>query len=848
MLGQIDTSLSAVGSAAQKAQAEFDGAQVRDFAGELERVGTASDGLAGDLSQIGGELSDLGGEFRESGTAAGTAAADYERVGAAGRELGTSLNGIEAELTQLAGGLRESGSSADLAGNDLRALADVEQQLESATVRLAAAQDKASQSYHSENIRQQVAALNDLKLALEKGDISQEQFVASAKQIDAALAGARAGLEANTRSYAGYTGALTKVESSLAQAEGRVRVFGVSAGVTAGISDQLQNVLYTLGPAGEAMGVAMFSAGAGMEGAAVGARALNIALAVGLVGAIVAIGVGAVQLVKNMFALDTGLTDVAKTTGFAGQELTDLAKRLQDIALATGTPVQELTDLAAVAGSLGITGVNNVAQFTDVINKLAIATDIVGREGAESLAKFINVTKEAGQSVGDSAELVGNVIVRLGNSLATTEAPILAMAQRLATLKASANVSQTDILGLSGGFVSLGLTAERAEVSVSKLFTDITKAASSGGPALKTFADAAGLTVEQFQALAKENPTEAFLAVVGGLKAAKEAGQDLNPILDAITGKNTTQRNVLLTLVGGYDTLTKSMQLSRDETEKMTALSNELNTRLDSLRGITDLIGQTFRYAFDSLALSAIPALKGALTGVLDFSRGILGLEQTGDRVKSFATVVGSSIGDFGAALIRGKTDTDTFAGTVGENFRSIVGIVGESVKIVAGGVAPILQTALGNVSSFLSTVVQGIAGSGTAIGTIFTNIGQAVQNSVQFIGGVLGRIPAYYQAVQAASGELSNSVQRIFGAIGDILTGFGFIVYGTVVQPFVDMLAPIRAAAGNVLLTVQNFIVGAAERFKPFTRLPGQNRSQRRRVPDQYHRAGTWKDQRAAG
>ena len=830
-LTEVDGALTEVGGAAERAQASFNGAEVRDFATELDRVGQATDGLAGDLGQIDGELSGLSGEFKASGDAARVSADEYGRVGDASRELNTSLNGIEGELSQLAGSLKDTGNQAGLSAQDLGRLADVETQLISATERLATAQDRAGNAYHAENVRQQVAALNDLKLAYDRNEISLEQFLGAAKQIGTVLDNGRQSVEAHTRSYAGYTGALTKVESSLAQAEGRVSKFGISAGVTAGISDQLQNVLYTLGPAGEAMGVAMFSAGAGMEGAAVGARALNVALAVGLVGAIVAIGYGAVQLVKNMFALDTGLTDVAKTTGFAGQELTDLAKRLQDIALATGTPVQELTDLAAVAGSLGITGVDNVAKFTDVINKLAVATDIVGRDGAESLAKFINVTKDANQSVGDSAELVGNVIVRLGNNLSTTEAPILAMAQRLATLKASANVSQTDILGLSGGFVSLGLTAERAEVSVSKLFTDITKAASSGGPALKTFATAAGLTVEQFQALAKESPTEAFLAVVEGLKKAKEAGQDLNPILDAITGKNTTQRNVLLTLVGGYDTLTKSMQLSRDETVKMTALQNELNTRLDSLRGTTDLIGQTFRYAFDSLSLAAIPALKGALTGVLDFTRGLLGLEQTGDRVQSFASKVGGAIGtvgsvttsafgEYAAALYKGQNDTDSFAAKTGITFRSIAGIAVESVKIVAGGVAPIIQTAFSNVSSFLGTVAQNIAGSGTAIGTVFTNIGQAVQNSVQFIGGVLARIPAYYDSVVAASGQLSNSVNAVFTGIGEILQGIGYIVYGAVVRPFVEMLAPIQQAAGNVLQTVQNWVRGLGDFFAPVINL----------------------------
>jgi hypothetical protein len=727
----------------------------------------------------------------------------------------------------LQGRMREFGTSVELSAREQAELARVMGAAETATRNFASAQERAQSALQAEQLVRYNAALLDLKRSLESGAISQEQFSAGARELAQEIERSRASVEQGGRAYVGYTQALTRVDSSLAQAEGRVRTFGVASGVTAGIGDQLQNVLYRMGPAGEAMGVAMFTASAGMQGAATSAKLLNVALAVGLVGAIIGVAVGAVALGKNMFALDTGLTDVAKTTGFTQTELGGLAKELQNIALNTGTPVKNLLDLATVAGSLGITGVKNVAQFTDVMNKLAIATDIVGEEGASQLAKFINVTKDAGQSVGSAAELVGNVIVRLGNSLATTEAPILAMAQRLAGLKTAANVSQPDILGLAGAFVSLGVSAELGGTNVTKIFTNMSLAASRGGAELHAFADAAGMTTAEFKTLVQQNPADAFIALVGGLKAAKDAGQDINPVLQGIVGNNSEMRRVLLAAVGGFDTFTLAMDNARDEAERMTAMNNELQTRLESLSGITSQIGQVFRYAFDSLALSAIPALKGALTGVLDFSRGMLGLEQTGDRAVTFASKAGGALGQFGQALVTGQSQADTFAAGLGSSMNTAASVVGGALGLIGQGITIGLRGALTagveQVGTFTRNVALALSSGGGAIGTIFTNLGMVVQNSVQFIGGVLARIPAYYQAVQAASGELANSVSRIFTSIGDILTGFGFIVYGGVVQPFVDMLAPIRAAATNVLLTVQNFIVGAAERFKPFTDFLGR-------------------------
>lgn len=684
VLDLSERALTSVGTAAERAGRGFNSTPVRDYGRELDGLGDAGERLEGSLTGIEGELEGLGSAFRESGQDARTSADDHEAFGAATRELDGSLAGIEQELSQLGasfretgddartsageqerlgtsvrdlggslgntaqefdrlgGAVRESGQSAGLTQRDYSDLTNVMRELEGASDRLAASQQKNQDAFHAENIRQQVTALADLKLQLERGVISQEQFSTSAREIGTALDQARSGLDVTSRSFAGYVGALTKVESSLAQAEGRIRTFGVASGVAAGVGDQLQNVLFALGPAGEAMGVAMFSAGAGMEGAAVGAKTLNIALTVGLVGGLVAVGVAAIGIAKSMFAIDTGLTDVAKTTGFTGTQLTTLAKSLQGVAVATGTPIKNLLEIASVAGSLGVTGVKNVTQFTEVINKLAIASDIVGEAGAEQLAKFINVTKDASQSVGDAANVVGNVIVRLGNELAATEAPILAMAQRLAGLKVAANVSQVDILGLSGAFVSLGISAELGGTNVTKIFSNMSEAASSGGQALKNFADAAGLTTEEFKKLVKEQPADAFIKLVEGIRAAKDAGDDINPVIKSIVGNNSEMRRVLLAAVGGIDTFSKSMNAARDEGEKLTAMNNELNTRLDSLKGITSLIGQTFAYLGTSIAIALLPVLKNALQGFLDFTRALFGLQPAVEGVGTIATKVGT--------------------------------------------------------------------------------------------------------------------------------------------------------------------------------------------------------------
>jgi chromosome segregation ATPase len=709
VMRELEGTTTRLAAAQDKAQAAFKSDTLRTFRTDLEQILTAQKNGVITFEQAGRAVEALQGRMREFGISTqltkseqlelakamqGTETATTQ-LGAAADKLKAAfaaeqIRGFKSELdaitasqraglstfdeaarkvTELQGRMREYGSSLDGSVTAQKALDAALKSTEGALDRFSAGAERAQKAFHAEEIKRYNTELLELKRALDTGETSLDGFNASVERMQTSLRDAAAQTERGTTAQLAYARALDRTDSAHAQANGRVRTFGLAMGVSAGIGDQLQNVLYSMGPAGEAAGVAFSAAGAGATGAAGGVRLLQISLAAGLVGALVAAAVGAVALTRSMFSIDTGLTDVGKTTGFTRDELNQLAGELQEVALATGTPLQGLLDLASVAGSLGITGVENVASFVDTINKLAVATDIVGAEGAEQLAKFINVTKEMGQSVGESAELVGNVIVRLGNELAATEAPILAMAGRIGGLATTAKLSQTDILALAGTYVSLGFTAEGAGTSLQSLVNKVYQAGQVGGPALTSFAKGANMTEEAFQALAKTDAAAAFEAYIKGLNDSQKAGENIVPVIKEITGNNETMLGVITRGVGGFETLSLSMTAARDEAERLTAMNNELQTRLDSLQGIVSLIGQAFAFMGDSIALRLIPVLKTGLLGVLDFTRGIMGLEQTGDRVDSFATTSAASILEFGRAMNTGSSESTTFAAVLGVNF-----------------------------------------------------------------------------------------------------------------------------------------------------------------------------------
>ena len=852
-----ESATKSLATAVEKAAGAYKADQLRSFRTELEQIESANKSGVSSYDQTGKALTALEGKMREFGASAGlseketatltgtlikvegatkTLAAAQEKarsayelkevqaykqelvqIEAAYKSGAISTEAARGRIVLLQQAMREYGSSLEQGSNAQQELAKAMGTTEGAAQKLEQSARKADEAMQGKNVDRLITSLRDLQLAYERGDIEQEEFIASAKNIEAALDAGRNAVDQNSTAYGKYTQALTQTNSAIVRAEGGFTKFSKTGAATAAIGDQLSGALYRLGPAGEAIGVVLSNsgigaaaAGTGMTKAAVAAKLLSVALTAGLIGAGIALVVGFVNIVKSAISLESAQADVAKTTGLASDSINTLTDSLQDVSRATGTPTEDLLGLAAVAGSLGVEGVDNITDFVSTINALNVATDITGEEGAEQLAKFINLTKDAGQTVGESANLVGNVINALGSSLASTEKDILKMASNLGGLKVAAGLGQTDILALAGTFSSLGLNAELAGTNVTKIFIDMTTAADEGGVKLDRFASAAGLTADQFRLLVKENPTNAFLAVVEGMKSAQDRGESLNGIIKGLVGNNSEMRRVFLSSVGGIDTFRKALETAGIESKELDSLQKELDTRLNTVAGQWDLLTANVRTFGESIGRAVVPAIREGLKGVNEFVSGlseyVLALYAGEAETDSFAAQAGLALGGFSKEA--------------GSKLKDIGGIVLEIGKIVGSATAPIISEMATKVGDALSRAYTAIAGQGTLIGGVLEKMGAVISTVVQFIGEQFTRIPTYYKAVVDNSGQLATALEKVFRGIGQILQGVGLIVYGAVVEPFVGMVDPITKAATAVLGRIQNWAAGIGKFFQPVINL----------------------------
>lgn len=272
-----------------------------------------------------------------------------------------------------------------------------------------------------------------------------------------------------------------------------------------------------------------------------------------------------------MLSYETALAGVAKTTGLTGQPLAALGQEFRSLAK-RDIPMSAtaLANIGATAAQLGVKA-ENLVVFTETMAKLGTATNIVGEQGAQDLARFINVMGDTTDNVGQ----IGSAIVDLGNNSATTEAEILALALRTAAAGRQMGLTTGDVLGLSAAASSLGLSAESGGTALSRVMLDIYANAQKGSQALTLHAQVAGMTAEAYHRMVQESPMEALTAFIGGLGTAEERGINVITMLDEMSFGNVRIRDTLLRLSGAQGLMNEAVGRGNDAYRENTALQQE---------------------------------------------------------------------------------------------------------------------------------------------------------------------------------------------------------------------------------------------------------------------------------
>ena len=389
--------------------------------------------------------------------------------------------------------------------------------------------------------------------------------------------------------------------------------------------------------------------------------------------------------VKASLDFESSFAGVRKTVEATEAEFNSLAASSKRMSTQIAASTTEINGVMATGGQLGIAN-EYLTDFTRVMIDLGNSCeDLNADEAATSIAKFANVMG-TDQSLFQN---IGSTIVDLGNNFATTEKPIMEMAQRLAGAGKQVGLTEAQVLGFAAALSSVGIEAQMGGSAFSKALIKMEVASTTGGQALDDFGAVCGMTGAQFKALFDSDPAAAFQAFIVGLSRMDEEGESAIAVLDEIGIKEVRLRDTLLRATNATDLFSRAQATANRAWAENTALTTEANKRYATtesklinlknkavlfgqqigddlnptiqnlIEGAGDLLDgfmnldaaqrmQIIRYAAIAAAAGPVLLLLGKLTkGVGVLSTGIgkfaTSVGKAGGGFKGFMTVLGSS-------------------------------------------------------------------------------------------------------------------------------------------------------------------------------------------------------------
>ena len=317
----------------------------------------------------------------------------------------------------------------------------------------------------------------------------------------------------------------------------------------------------------------------------------QLGTAAAVAGKLVLAGIGGAMVVSAKAAIDfeSSLAGVAKTVDGTDSQIRAIGESMR--ALSTDIPVNvnALNNIAELGGQLGVE-IPNLVEFTEVIAALGVTTNLSTEDAAKGLARLANVT---GKSQEDF-DVLGSVIVELGNNFATTEAEILTFALRIAPAAQTVGASAEEVLGLAAALSSMGIPAERGGTAIQQMLTIIASGARGGGATLQTMAEVAGMTATEFQNMANNAPVDALVALATSLGEANENGENVFEMMKSIGINGKRAQAVLLAMSNNTDLVTDALESANVAAEENTALFEEAERRYGTTSSQIQIMGNAF--------------------------------------------------------------------------------------------------------------------------------------------------------------------------------------------------------------------------------------------------------------
>ena len=280
-------------------------------------------------------------------------------------------------------------------------------------------------------------------------------------------------------------------------------------------------------------------------------------------------------VMSDFSELEMGIAGIKKTTGLAGSELRSLTDQLTQISVTQNAmDITALHKIAESAGQLGITGKENIIEFTKTIRELSATSKLTAEQAGTEFAKLSLTLGEPIKEV----KRLASAFTALASSTTTDEKKLVNYTQRLAGMGKTFGLTTQQIVGISATLADIGVSARLGTTAVSRLMTKMMTNT-------HRIAEVLRLDFDKFAYAIEHKPIQAinmFLERLGQL--------DKRNIAEALTEMRLSSVGATQTLIKlsrATDKLNKNIATSIKAYRENIALDKEFETVQNTLVGST---------------------------------------------------------------------------------------------------------------------------------------------------------------------------------------------------------------------------------------------------------------------
>ena len=164
------------------------------------------------------------------------------------------------------------------------------------------------------------------------------------------------------------------------------------------------------------------------------------------------------------------LLETGKTTEYTKEQLMTLKQGLVELSTQINVSAIDLAKISTMGGQLGIGGNGNTGGLLSFVREIATAVtalDVSAEEAVTAIGKLINIFNVPSTKYRNLVSALNEV----SNSSNATASELFDVTRRIGDLGGSVNIPEA--AALSASMIDLGLTAETAGTTVTKIFADM---------------------------------------------------------------------------------------------------------------------------------------------------------------------------------------------------------------------------------------------------------------------------------------------------------------------------------------------------------------------------------------